>query len=210
MLRRFLSEGNHQPEGFLVRQGHSEPSCILHTRSYDILPCTRKNEDMMLSLGLDASKFFLHSLRSGGVSTALSSPGVPVRLVQRHGGWRRLDSMEGYVDETWTTCCKYRAVWDDHRLCFSGRNARRSATAAGIWTDLKCGVSEVERSLRDEECAVVCPTAAECRLAIETIKTHFYVLVEFFVLTVRDRSPGRSFVCAKCHEAIRDQRFFNK
>ena len=32
---------------------------------------------------------------------------------------------------------------------FPGRNARRPATAAGIWTDLKCGVSEVERSLRD-------------------------------------------------------------
>ena len=55
---------------------------------------------MLSSIGLDASKFCLHSLRSGGVSAALSSPGVPVRLVQRHGGWRRLDSMEGYVDET--------------------------------------------------------------------------------------------------------------
>ena len=30
------------------------------------------------------------------------------------------------------------------------RNARCSATAAGIYTDLKCGVSEVEKSLKDQ------------------------------------------------------------
>ena len=57
-------------------------------------------KQMISSIGLDAARFCLHSLRSGGVSAALRSPGVPVRLVQRHGGWRRLDSMEGYVDET--------------------------------------------------------------------------------------------------------------
>ena len=55
---------------------------------------------MLASIGLDVSRFCLHSLRSGGASAALRSPGVPVRLVQRHGGWRRLDSMEGYVEET--------------------------------------------------------------------------------------------------------------
>ena len=46
------------------------------------------------------SEFGLHSLRSGGVSSALQNPGVSVRLVQRHGGWKHLESMQGYVAES--------------------------------------------------------------------------------------------------------------
>ena len=99
-LRRFLSEGNHQPEGFLFGKVtvSRQVSYIRDRMTYS--RARERMKDMMSSIGLDASKFCLHSLRSGGVSAALSSPGVPVRLVQRHGGWRRLDSMEGYVDET--------------------------------------------------------------------------------------------------------------
>ena len=55
---------------------------------------------MISTVGLPAPEYCLHSLRSGGVSTVLQSPGIPVLLAQRHGGWRRLESMEGYVDES--------------------------------------------------------------------------------------------------------------
>ena len=55
---------------------------------------------MISAVGLPAPEYCLHSLRSGGVSAALQSPGIPVRLAQRHGGWRSLESMEGYVDES--------------------------------------------------------------------------------------------------------------
>ena len=62
----------------------------------------------------------------------------------------------------------------------------------------------------EEECTVVCPTAAECRLAIETIKTFFYVQVEFHVSSVRDRSPGRYFCVRKLSRGSSKSLIFSK
>ena len=45
-----------------------------------------------------------HSLSSGRATAALCTPGIPVRLVQRHGGWRRIESLEGYVEGAWKVC----------------------------------------------------------------------------------------------------------
>ena len=99
-LQRFLREGNHRRGSFLFGKVtvNRHSSYVRDRMTYS---CARERlKEMLSSVGLDASRFCLHSLRSGGVSAALRSPGVPVRLVQRHGGWKRLDSMEGYVEET--------------------------------------------------------------------------------------------------------------
>ena len=47
-------------------------------------------------IGLDASKFSLHSLRSGG-ATAASNANVSDRLIKAHGRWKSDLSKDGYV-----------------------------------------------------------------------------------------------------------------
>ena len=60
------------------------------------LECFR---EMLQEVNESPQECSLHSLRPGGVSAALQVPGVSVRLVQRHGGWRHIESMQGYVKE---------------------------------------------------------------------------------------------------------------
>ena len=60
------------------------------------LECFR---EMLQEVNESPQEYGLHSLRSGGVSAALQVPGESVRLVQRHGGWRHIESMQGYVKE---------------------------------------------------------------------------------------------------------------
>ena len=50
------------------------------------------------SIGLDKSKFGLHSLRSGG-ATAAASAGIHDRLFKKHGRWASDKAKDGYVRE---------------------------------------------------------------------------------------------------------------
>ena len=50
------------------------------------------------ALGLDKSKFGLHSFRSGGATSA-SNRGVPDRLIKKHGRWKTDFAKDGYVRE---------------------------------------------------------------------------------------------------------------
>ena len=50
-------------------------------------------------LGFDASKFGMHSLRSGGASAAANA-GVPDRLFKRHGRWRSETAKDGYIKDS--------------------------------------------------------------------------------------------------------------
>ena len=50
------------------------------------------------SIGLDKSKFGLHSLRSGGATSAAAS-GICDRLFKKHGRWRSDKAKDGYVRE---------------------------------------------------------------------------------------------------------------
>ncbi|XP_076080334.1 uncharacterized protein LOC143051258 [Mytilus galloprovincialis] len=50
------------------------------------------------SIGLDKSKFGLHSLRSGG-ATAAASDGIHDRLFKKHGRWASDKAKDGYVRE---------------------------------------------------------------------------------------------------------------
>ena len=49
-------------------------------------------------IGLDESKFGLHSLRSGG-ATAAANNGVEDRLFKRHGRWKSESVKNGYVKD---------------------------------------------------------------------------------------------------------------
>ena len=47
-------------------------------------------------IGLDPSRYGLHSLQSRGTTEA-AAWGIPVRLIQRHGGWRSEVSVHIYI-----------------------------------------------------------------------------------------------------------------
>ena len=49
-------------------------------------------------LGLDVSKFGVHSLRLGGATSAASA-GVVDRLFKKHGRWKSENAKDGYVKE---------------------------------------------------------------------------------------------------------------
>ena len=66
------------------------------------LSYTRTREiilDALANLGLDKSKYGLHSLRSGGASTA-ANVGVSDRLFKKHGRWVSENAKDGYVHES--------------------------------------------------------------------------------------------------------------
>lgn len=50
-------------------------------------------------IGLDKSKFGIHSLRSGG-ATAAAAAGINDRLFKKHGRWRSEKAKDGYVRES--------------------------------------------------------------------------------------------------------------
>ena len=65
---------------------------ISYTRAREILL------DALESIGLDKSKFGLHSLISGG-ATAAASAGISDRLFKKHGRWATDTAKDGYVKE---------------------------------------------------------------------------------------------------------------
>ena len=62
--------------------------------SYSTVQDTIK--DLLRKIGLDAVKFGVHSLRSGG-ATAAAASGVSDRLFKRHGRWKSDLAKDGYV-----------------------------------------------------------------------------------------------------------------
>ena len=66
------------------------------------LSYTRMRELVLEKLGevgLDKSKFGLHSLRSGGASAAANA-GIPDRWFKRHGRWRSESAKDGYIKDS--------------------------------------------------------------------------------------------------------------
>ena len=51
------------------------------------------------NIGVDPSKFGLHSLRSGGASPAANN-GINDRIFQRHGRWKSAEAKNIYVDDS--------------------------------------------------------------------------------------------------------------
>ena len=76
--------------------------CGQRLRASGSLSYTRMREiflGKLSELGLDASKFGLHSLRAGG-ATAAANAGVADRLFKRHGRWRSETAKDGYVEDS--------------------------------------------------------------------------------------------------------------
>ena len=68
-------------------------SPLSYTRAREILL------DALKVIGVDSSKYSLHSLRSGGVSAAAANK-VPDRLLRAHGRWATNKSKDGYISDS--------------------------------------------------------------------------------------------------------------
>ena len=72
----------------LRRSGH-----ISYTRARELV------KQKLSSIGYDAKKFSMHSVRAGG-ATAAANAGVPDRLFKRHGRWRSESAKDGYIKDS--------------------------------------------------------------------------------------------------------------
>ncbi len=78
--------------GYALRKG-----CLSYTRCREIF------KETLSALGYDASKFGLHSLRSGGITSFVKGFGsepVPERLLKLHGRWKTDLAKDMYVQES--------------------------------------------------------------------------------------------------------------
>lgn len=102
MLERYIRVASitGDPEKFLFR-GLVNTKTGSKLRPSGNLSYTRVRElvlEKLSILGLDKSRFGLHSLRSGGASAAANA-GVPDRWFKRHGRWRSENAKDGYVKD---------------------------------------------------------------------------------------------------------------
>ncbi|KAK3091197.1 hypothetical protein FSP39_017889 [Pinctada imbricata] len=105
MLSKYIEKANISPssEEYLFRQlTYFKKSESFRLRKVNKpISYTRSREIILLafeSIGLDKSKFGLHSLRSGG-ATAAASAGINDRIFKKHGRWKTDKAKDGYVTE---------------------------------------------------------------------------------------------------------------
>lgn len=104
MLERYLymCKIDNNSDEFIFRSlSFCKKSQCFKLRGNNPLSYTRAREVLLAaleSIGLDKSKFGLHSLRSGG-ATAAASAGIADRLFKKHGRWSSESAKDGYVTE---------------------------------------------------------------------------------------------------------------
>ena len=105
MTRRYLELASmtDQSDQYLLRPiTYCKTSNTYVLRGQKSLFYTRAREillDALKSMGLDKSKFGLHSLRAGGATVA-ANQGVCDRLFRKYGRWKPDSAKDGYVAET--------------------------------------------------------------------------------------------------------------
>ncbi|CAH1244291.1 Hypp7251 [Branchiostoma lanceolatum] len=100
ILQRFLKASGSTGHFKLFRRiANIRGSLSLRQEPMSYTRAREKVLTMLSAIGLDARKYGLHSLRSGGASTA-AAMGVPDRLIAHHGGWRSTEAREGYILES--------------------------------------------------------------------------------------------------------------
>ena len=106
LLERYLKMARILPlsQEFLFRSlSFCKKTCTyLLKKSNQPISYSRAREIVLSAfedIGLDKTKFGLHSLRSGGAS-ASAAAGVSDRLFKKHGRWRSETAKDGYVKES--------------------------------------------------------------------------------------------------------------
>ena len=100
LLKRFLADGKHSQNSFLFRKiAHTNKGAFLHSQKLSYSRALELVRLLLKDIGLDAQKYGLHSMRSGGASLA-AALGVPDRLIMRQGGWKSISSKNRYIKES--------------------------------------------------------------------------------------------------------------
>ena len=103
MMERYIEKANITFDGekSLFRQLVASKAGMRLRPSGD-LSYTRVRQlvlEMLSGVGLEKSKYGLHSLCAGG-ATAAANAGVPDRWFKRHGRWKSENAKDGYVKDT--------------------------------------------------------------------------------------------------------------
>ena len=100
VLEKFLKMGSHSKGSRLFRRIQStrrgqmlKEAPMSYSRASELVKKELKSE------GLDPSCYSLHSLRSGGASSAAALE-IPDHLFQRQGGWRSTQAKNNYIQES--------------------------------------------------------------------------------------------------------------
>ena len=100
LLKRFLAHGKHFQNSFLFRKiAHTNKGAFLRSQKLSYSRALELVRLLLKDIGLDAQKYGLHSMRSGGASLAAAS-GVSGRLIMRQGGWKLVSSKNRYIKES--------------------------------------------------------------------------------------------------------------
>ena len=100
LLKRFLAYGKHSQNSFLFRKiAHTNKGAFLRSQKLSYSRALELVRLLLKGIGLDAQKYGLHGMRSGGASLA-AAPGVPDRLIIRQGGWKLVSSKNRYIKES--------------------------------------------------------------------------------------------------------------
>jgi integrase len=84
LMEEFFRQGKHKPSDWVFRKvSHTVNGLSLRSQAMTYSRAKELFSKELKGLGLDPSKYGLHSLRSGGTTEA-AAWGVPDRLIQRH------------------------------------------------------------------------------------------------------------------------------
>ena len=87
---------------YLDRLYRSSSSYTLRSGKISYTTCRDILRDTLSQLGLNPNDYGLHSLRSGGITSAVrnSSNSIPERLLKIHGRWKSDSAKDMYVEES--------------------------------------------------------------------------------------------------------------
>ena len=100
LTERFLLVGQHKETYYLLRKiCHTEHGFSFHQQQQSYSRATELVKKQLKAIGLYPSQYSLHSVRSGGASSAAAAA-IQDRLLMRHGGWRSQTAKNMYIKET--------------------------------------------------------------------------------------------------------------
>ena len=99
LVKKFLRIGKHEDGSALFRKvTHTRKGFALRRQKLSYGRALELVKFQLRQIGLDPTKYGLHSLRSGGASLA-AAISVPDRQIMRHGGWQSESSKNRYIKE---------------------------------------------------------------------------------------------------------------
>ena len=112
VMERFLAH-SHLERGLLLTKTRGSGTKLCFTQTPLPYHQARKQVLAMIAgIGLNPKKFGLHSLRSGGATTA-ASRGARDRSISRHGGWRSSFSRNCYIEDDTTSRLALTHLFDN-------------------------------------------------------------------------------------------------